>query len=50
MVVFVEEDIAASEMWQKAEDGQTDGLHFLPSNVLGLVLWSPEAACFESAI
>jgi hypothetical protein len=30
MVVFVEEDVAASEMWQETEDGQTDGLQFLP--------------------
>jgi hypothetical protein len=26
VVVFVEEDVAASEMWQEAKDGQTDGL------------------------
>jgi hypothetical protein len=38
MVVFVEEDVAASYMWQEAEDGQTDGLQFLPSNVLVFVL------------
>jgi hypothetical protein len=50
LVVIVEEDVAASEMWQEVEDGQTDGLQFLPSNVLVLVLWSPEAACFESAV
>jgi hypothetical protein len=50
MVVFVEEDVAASEMRQETEDGQTDGLHFLPSDVMVLVLWSPETACFESAV
>jgi hypothetical protein len=38
MVVFVEEDVAASEMWQEAEAGQTDGFHFLPGNVLLFVL------------
>jgi hypothetical protein len=26
VVVFVEEDVAAIDMWQEAEDGQTDGL------------------------
>jgi hypothetical protein len=50
MVVFVEEDVAAIEMWQEVEDGQTDGLQFLPDNVLLFVLWTPEAACFESAV
>jgi hypothetical protein len=29
MVVFVEEDVAANEMWQETEDGQADGLQFL---------------------
>jgi hypothetical protein len=41
MVVFVEEDAATSEMWEEAEDGRTDGLHFLLGNVLLFVLWSP---------
>jgi hypothetical protein len=50
MVTFVEEDVAGSEMWQEAEDGKTDGLQFLPCNVVVFVLWSPEAACFESAV
>jgi hypothetical protein len=50
VVVFVEEDVAASEMWQEAEDGQTDGLQFFPCNVLVFVLWSPEVACFEYAV
>jgi hypothetical protein len=34
----VEEDVAANEMWQEVEDGETDGLQFLPSNVLSFVL------------
>jgi hypothetical protein len=50
LVVFVEEDVAASEMWQEVEDGHTGGLQFLAGNVLLFVLWSPEAACFESAV
>jgi hypothetical protein len=50
LVVFLEEDVAASEMWQEVEDGHTDGLQFLPCNVLFVVLWSPEAARFESAV
>jgi hypothetical protein len=25
MVVFVEKDVAANEMWQKTEDGKPDG-------------------------
>jgi hypothetical protein len=50
MVAFVEEDVAANELWEETENGQTDGLQFLPGNVLVLVLWSPEAACFESAV
>jgi hypothetical protein len=50
VVVFVEEDVAAIEMWQEAWDGQTNGLEFLPRNVLLFVLWSPDAACFESAV
>jgi hypothetical protein len=41
MVFFGEEDIAAREMWQKPEDGQTDGLPFLLGNVLVLVIFSP---------
>jgi hypothetical protein len=50
LVVFVEEDVAASEMWQEDEDGQADGLHFLLSNVVALILCSPKAACFEFAV
>jgi hypothetical protein len=50
LVVFVEEDVAASEMWQEDDDGETDGLQFLPGNALFFVLWSPEAARFESAV
>jgi hypothetical protein len=50
LVVFVEEDVAANYMWQEAEDGQTDGLQLLPDNVLFFVLWSPEAARFESVV
>jgi hypothetical protein len=50
MVVFVEEDVAANELWQEIEDGQTDGLQFLPCNVLVFVLWSPEAACLQFAV
>jgi hypothetical protein len=34
----VEEDVAANEMWQEVEDGQTDGLHFLLGYVLVFVL------------
>jgi hypothetical protein len=41
MVVVVEEDVAANEMWQKIEDGQTDGLQFLLGDVLVLVMYSP---------
>jgi hypothetical protein len=48
-VVFVEEDVAASEMWQETADGETDGLQFLRGNVLVFVLCSPQAAFFESA-
>jgi hypothetical protein len=48
--VIVEEDVAANEMWQETEDGQTDGLHFHPCNVLVFILWSQEAACLESAV
>jgi redox-regulated HSP33 family molecular chaperone len=50
LVVFVEEDVAASQVWQEAEDGQTDGFQFLPNNVMFFVLYSPEAARFESAV
>jgi hypothetical protein len=50
MVVFVEEDVAASEMWQETEDGQVDGLKFLLGNVLMVVLWSLEAPCVESSV
>jgi hypothetical protein len=50
LVVFVKEDVAASEMWQENEDGQTDSLRFFPGNVLVFVLCSPEASCFESAV
>jgi hypothetical protein len=50
LVVFVEEDVAASEMWQEVEDGHTECLQFLPCNVMLFVLWSQEAACFESAV
>jgi hypothetical protein len=46
----VEEDVAANEMWQEVEDGHTDGLQFLTSNVLVFVLWFLEAACFQSAV
>jgi hypothetical protein len=35
---IVEEDVAAGEMWQEGEDGQTDGLQFLLGNVLMFVL------------
>jgi hypothetical protein len=49
LIVFVEEDVAASQVWQEAEDGQTDGLRFLPGIVLFFVLCSPEAARFKSA-
>jgi hypothetical protein len=49
MVVFVEEDVAASEMWQKTEDGKAEGLRFLLGNVIMLVIYFPKAACFESA-
>jgi hypothetical protein len=38
LVVFVEEAVAANEMWQEAEDGQTDGFQFLLGNVLLFVL------------
>jgi hypothetical protein len=50
MVVFVEEDVAASEMWQETEDGQTDGLQFLPDNVMVFVMSSIETACFGCAV
>jgi hypothetical protein len=50
LVVFVEEDVAANEMWQKTEDGQADGLKFLLGSVMVLVLYSLEAACFEFAV
>jgi hypothetical protein len=50
LVVFVREDVAAIDMWQKTEDVRTDGLEFLPGNVLVFVLYSPNAACFESAV
>jgi hypothetical protein len=50
MVVFVEEDVAAIEIWQETEVGQADGLPFLQGNVMMFVLWSPNALCFESAV
>jgi hypothetical protein len=50
MVVFVEEDVAAREIWRATKDGQTDGFEFLPNNVLVSVLWFLEAPCFESAV
>jgi hypothetical protein len=50
LVVFVEEDVAACQVWQEAEDGQTDGLQFLSGNVMFFVLYSPESARFESAV
>jgi uncharacterized protein (DUF2126 family) len=31
LVVLMEEDVAANEMWQETGDGQTDGLQFLLS-------------------
>jgi hypothetical protein len=38
-------------MWQKAENGHADGLQFLlGSNMTALVMQSPEAARFESAV
>jgi hypothetical protein len=50
MVVSVEEDVTAREMWQETDDGQTDGFQFLLGNVLVFVMCSPKAACFESAV
>jgi hypothetical protein len=50
MVVFVEEDVAANDMWQEAEDGQTDSLPFLLGNVSVFALRSLEAACLESDV
>jgi hypothetical protein len=50
MVVFVDEVVAAREMWQKTEDGHADGLQFLLRNMTALVLQIPEAACFEFAV
>jgi hypothetical protein len=50
MAVFVEENVAANEMWQKTEDGHADGLKFRPRDVMVLVMYSPEAACYESAV
>jgi hypothetical protein len=50
VVAFVEEDFAANKMWQKTEDGEVDGLQFLPGNLLALALNSPEATCFEFVV
>jgi hypothetical protein len=45
-----EEDVAASKIWQKTEDGEADDFHFFPGDVMVLVLNFPKAACFESAV
>jgi hypothetical protein len=43
LVVFVEEDVAASKIWQETEDGEAGGFQFFPSDVLVLVLKSPKS-------
>jgi hypothetical protein len=50
MVVFVGEYVEGREMWQETEDGQADGLQFLPRNVLALVLRTLHAASLEFAV
>jgi hypothetical protein len=37
-------------MWQKAEDGHADGHELLLGDVLVLILYPFEAACFDFAV
>jgi hypothetical protein len=50
LVVFVQEDVVAGQLWQEALDGVTDGLHLFACYVLLFVLSALRSSCLEGIV